>query len=346
MIGRCAYRFRHLIAAGAITAASLTAGYLSHPASVFAAALDASSATHAVLFQSHGAQTEHVTTAATVQGFLQERGITPRPDDYVHPALDTPLVDNLLIEYSPAIPVRLVTPHGTRVIQTTASDVGSLLEDEGVELGDHDVVRPSLSDPLVANCTVRISRIVQWMHKEHQRIAERTIREIDFALPPGQTKILHAGVAGLLERTVDYTQTDGTLRKRVLGNRMVRKPEPRIIAEGVGTSEAIQEFAKRGLEKTSYIASSAIEMVATAYTAGCIGCSGYTASGYHAGHGIVAVDPRIIPLGTKLYIPGYGFAIAGDTGGAIVGNRIDLGFDSLGDALSFGRRPVKVYTLK
>ena len=86
-------------------------------------------------------------------------------------------------------------------------------------------------------------------------------------------------------------------------------------------------------------------MVATAYTAGCPGCSGYTATGYRAGHGIVAVDPRVIPLGTKLYIPGYGFAIAGDTGGAIVGDRIDLGFDSLDDAVAFGRRSVKVYTL-
>jgi 3D (Asp-Asp-Asp) domain-containing protein len=57
------------------------------------------------------------------------------------------------------------------------------------------------------------------------------------------------------------------------------------------------------------------------------------------------VDPRVIPLGTRLYIPGYGFAIAGDTGGAIVGRRIDLGFDSLGDAMAFGRRAVKVYTL-
>jgi len=66
---------------------------------------------------------------------------------------------------------------------------------------------------------------------------------------------------------------------------------------------------------------------------------------YRAGHGIVAVDPGVIPLGTKLYIPGYGFAIAGDTGGAIVGHRIDLGFDSLNDAMEFGRRPVKVYTL-
>ncbi len=86
-------------------------------------------------------------------------------------------------------------------------------------------------------------------------------------------------------------------------------------------------------------------MVATAYTANCYGCSGMTASGQHAGHGIVAVDPRVIPLGSHLYIPGYGQAIAGDTGGAIHGNRVDLGFNSNSDAMQFGRRSVTVYVL-
>ena len=70
-------------------------------------------------------------------------------------------------------------------------------------------------------------------------------------------------------------------------------------------------------------------------------CSG----GRVAGHGVVAVDPRIIPLGSRLFIPGYGSAVAGDTGSAIRGNRIDLGFNSLRDALLFGRRAITVYVL-
>ena len=71
-----------------------------------------------------------------------------------------------------------------------------------------------------------------------------------------------------------------------------------------------------------------------------------TAIGRRAGHGIVAVDPRFIPIGTKLYISGYGWAIAGDTGGSIRGSRIDLGFDSDAEAMAFGRREVTVYRLK
>jgi 3D (Asp-Asp-Asp) domain-containing protein len=298
-----------------------------------------------VLFQSQGTQTEHVTAAQTVGEFLKERGIAPGALDYVHPSVDTPLTDNLLIDYSPAVPVRLITASGSKTIVTTADDVGALLEEQGIHLEEHDIVRPSLADPIVPYGTVRISRVVKWVGTEKRRIAERTIHEIDFSLAPGAVKVIRHGEPGVALTMVDYTQTDGKLHKRVLRTRMLRKPKTRVVAEGVGTAGAIADFARYGLQKTAYIASGAVDMVATAYTAGCVGCTGYTASGYRAGHGIVAVDPSIIPLGTRLYIPGYGFAIAGDTGGAIHGNRIDLGFDSLGDAVQFGRRLVKVYTL-
>jgi 3D (Asp-Asp-Asp) domain-containing protein len=94
------------------------------------------------------------------------------------------------------------------------------------------------------------------------------------------------------------------------------------------------------------IAGSALHMIETAYTAGCYGCSGITASGVRAGFGIIAVDPSVIPLGTKVFIPGYGRAVAGDTGGAIQGHRVDLGFDSESAAIQFGRRPVTIYVLR
>lgn len=84
-----------------------------------------------------------------------------------------------------------------------------------------------------------------------------------------------------------------------------------------------------------------IAMSASAYSA--YETSGYTARGSYLRKGLVAVDPSVIPLGTRLYIPGYGHAIADDTGGAIRGNRIDLAFDSYEEAIQFGRRDVTVY---
>ncbi len=345
MIGRSANRASQFLV-GLLTIVLAGSGFVTHPVSAIAAVVDAQRATHAVIFQSQGTQTQHVTSSQTVGEFLKERGIVPASRDYVRPAADTKLVDNLVIEYSPAIPVTLITAAGSKKIITTADDVGALLEEQGIRLGKYDVVRPSLDDPLVANASVRIARVVQWASAQRQHIAQRTIHVIDFSLPPGQTKVLKQGAPGLTLTMVDYTQTDGKLNKRIIAHHLIRKPQARVIAEGVGTYAAIADFARHGLEKTSYIAANALEMVATAYTAGCAGCSGFTATGFRAGHGIVAVDPRVIPLGTKLYIPGYGFAIAGDTGGAIIGHRIDLGFDSLSDAMSFGRRAVKVFTLK
>lgn len=90
----------------------------------------------------------------------------------------------------------------------------------------------------------------------------------------------------------------------------------------------------------------AFDMDASAYLPSDGGGSGITASGMMAQRGVVAVDPSVIPLGTRLYIPGYGMAVAADTGGAIVGDRIDLCMESYGEAMNFGRRTVKVYILE
>jgi 3D (Asp-Asp-Asp) domain-containing protein len=82
---------------------------------------------------------------------------------------------------------------------------------------------------------------------------------------------------------------------------------------------------------------------ATAYDKNCLGCSGTTAIGMATGFGVVAVDPEVIPLGSRLYITGYGIAVAGDTGGGINGREVDLGFDEVGKW--WGRREVEVYLM-
>lgn len=88
---------------------------------------------------------------------------------------------------------------------------------------------------------------------------------------------------------------------------------------------------------------------ATAYTAYCAGCSGITATGINLKANpnakVIAVDPRVIPLGSKVYVEGYGHAIAGDTGGAIKGNKIDLFMNDLGRAKQWGRKNVTVTIL-
>ena len=88
-----------------------------------------------------------------------------------------------------------------------------------------------------------------------------------------------------------------------------------------------------------------LTMQASAYSVQDPGNGNYTATGSRLKKGIVSVDPKLIPLGTKLYIEGYGYAVADDVGGAIKGHRIDLAYDSRSEALQFGRQTVKVYVL-
>ncbi|WP_100332395.1 LysM peptidoglycan-binding domain-containing protein [Bacillus xiapuensis] len=90
-------------------------------------------------------------------------------------------------------------------------------------------------------------------------------------------------------------------------------------------------------------------VTATAYTAQCNGCSGVTATGINLNANrnakVIAVDPNVIPLGSKVYVEGYGTAIAGDTGGAIKGNRIDLHVPTKSQANSWGVRTVNITIL-
>ncbi|MBV9149041.1 MAG: DUF348 domain-containing protein [Candidatus Eremiobacteraeota bacterium] len=330
---------------------SLGIGNLSHPTAAFAATERAAKAaanaiSHIVTFTSNGATTQHVTTAKTVGDFLKERGLVVTEADYVSPSLASELADNTAITFRAAVPVTIVTSSGSKTVSSSAIDVGTLLENENIDIGSHDEVSAPFSDGLVAGERIKIVRVAQWTKSTKQPIAPRTITRLVFSLPPGTTRIISHGRRGERETIVGFTERDGVMRHRVIATRIVRKPRERVIARGIGEYAAFEQLAKFGLQKTSYIAASAISMMATAYTAECAGCSGYTAIGPRAGHGIVAVDPRVIPLGTRLYIPGYGIAIAGDTGGAIVGNRIDLGFNSLSDAMQFGRRPVTVYRLR
>ena len=88
-----------------------------------------------------------------------------------------------------------------------------------------------------------------------------------------------------------------------------------------------------------------LRVFATSYDKTCPGCNEITASGLPTGYGVVAVDPRVIPLGTKLFIPGYGLATAGDTGGAIKGNKIDLGFNDIKTGW-WRARFVEIYILR
>lgn len=288
------------------------------------------------------------TRAVTVDDLLIERGIARAPEDDLSEDPASALSDGETVTYHAAVPVTLVVDGVTRDVRTPAATVRDLLAAQAVATRRHDRVVPQLASPLTSETIVRVTHVTSWT--EHTRIAIRpdTTHVFDSGLAAGRSRIVSAGATGMKDITYLVTQADPSVpaRRSKLAARVLRMPHPRVIADGIGEYASFAAIARQGLDGTERLAHAALTMIATAYTANCSGCSGYTASGKRAGHGIVAVDPRIIPLGSHLYIPGYGHALAGDTGGAIRGNRIDLGFNSSADAMSFGRRPIVVYVLK
>jgi len=190
--------------------------------------------------------------------------------------------------------------------------------------------------------------VSSWIERQDKTIAPPVHHVLSLSLPFGATRTVDRGLPGM--REISYLVVRASDRtappvRSVITSRLIRAAHPRVVAAGIGEYQAFASLAIRGFDGTVKLARAAMAMVATAYTADCYGCSGITKIGMPAGHGVVAVDPSVIPLGTRLYIPGYGAAVAGDTGGAIHGNRIDLGFNSTTDAMHFGRRPVVVYVL-
>ena len=124
-------------------------------------------------------------------------------------------------------------------------------------------------------------------------------------------------------------------------------PAPEPESEPETTPAPASEPASAPTEPTnSEPAGKEITVEATAYTAGCEGCIGITKTGVDLNANpdakVIAVDPSIIPLGSKVYVEGYGYATAEDTGGAIKGNRIDVFVPEQNDALQWGRKQVKV----
>ena len=291
----------------------------------------------------HGAQTDAGSDRTSAAAIDATVGL----DDTVTPVSDEHLTDGTDVATQRAVAISLTVGAQTRTVRIVPTTVARLLESQHVRLNVHDEISPSLDTIVAANDRVRVVRVAMWTARVRRKIVARVRTRNDASLPVGKVFIIAKGRAGIRETTFRYMRRGNEKPIRVtLVSRIVRQPQTRVIVRGIAKYASLAHVAEQGFTSAVNFAGHAIHMIATAYTAGCYGCSGITASGVRAGFGIIAVDPRVIPLGTKLFVPGYGRAVAGDTGGAIVGNRVDLGMNTQGDALRFGRRPITVYVLR
>lgn len=180
---------------------------------------------------------------------------------------------------------------------------------------------PFLNSPLIP-VTKSLFSEKTTSKSETIKFSQKTI--VDEDLAEGETKVIAAGRPGKKTYQTRITYHDGKEFSRDTTLIDDVKPVEEVIAISVSLSENLVDTPAGKLKY-----SKKLSVWATSYDSTCDGCNSTTAIGLKAGYGVIAVDPKVIPLRSKVYIPGYGVAIAGDTGGSIKGNKVDLGFDSL-----------------
>ena len=299
-------------------------------------------------------ETKVFTFKNTVKDVLSEQGISLDKGDKVNFALDENLYDDMTIEVYRAIEVYVTANGETKQISTTKRVAEDILVDAGYELTDEDDVLPRRGRIAKADDNIVLIKNTS----ETVTLTEATpypkTEKPNASLSRGVRKTIQKGKKGESEITYKISYADGVETGREVLSEKVITPAKEEIVE-VGTKKAnIDDYtiAYNGTVTTarsgalSY--SRAVTCNATAYDAASCGKlphQAITASGMLAQRGVIAVDPTFIPLGTRVYVEGYGYAIAADTGGAIKGNIIDLFMDSTAEALQWGRRNVKVYIL-
>jgi 3D (Asp-Asp-Asp) domain-containing protein len=266
---------------------------------------------------------------------------SPRP---VNAALVLPLA-LLLGLSSPSVQcatnVRVVVD-GQSITVQNAETVREALEQARVTLGEDDQVSPAPGRKAPPDGVIRVQRVTFTQGTVDVKVPYKLIvRPATRGNRPYHPTVTAEGRNGLKRVTYRAKMVDGQeVERTTVSETVVREPVHEIV-----TSRKPATLGSRG----AYAGKRTITVLATAYDPGPGSCGKYadgrTCNGKRAGYGIIAVDPKMIPLGTKLFVPGYGFGVAADVGGAIKGNHVDLGFNSRPASFAWGKKWVKVTIL-
>lgn len=276
----------------------------------------------------------------TVGDFLKKEGIVLKNKDLVSPSLDKEIDKDMKIVISSPKSYHIKDGDKTLIAEASGYTVADVLDNLDIKLNKLDRVSLPLDEIAKEGMEIKIDRVVVENLENKIEIPFETESRENKDMFEGEKKVITKGEVGQKTESLKNTYVNGVLETtEVLKSEITKDPVKEVVEVGTkkGTVAPNGKNAKR-----------VIVMQATAYdpTAG-----SKTAMGTRARVGAVAVDPKVIPLGSKLYIesmdgfPTYGYATAEDTGGAIKGNRIDLFYNSNAEANRFGRRNVKVYVL-
>jgi uncharacterized protein YabE (DUF348 family) len=298
-------------------------------------------------------QTLHIATrSADVAGLLSEAGLTADSEDLVFPSRDTKIVRGLSVVVRHAVPVVVVLGGTENTVKVVGETVADALVAAGVEPSRASGVSPALDTPLAEDMRISVPDCFARVRAENCDVPFAVKERPDGMLPKGVKRTVRAGVPGSKVNVFRTVVTGGVEGSATLvSERVVKPPVTEVLAVGTGDGTTARQLAVAGVpaKVIARMANSpkgrSMRVVATAYSAEEPGATSGTASGVRAERGVIAVDPDVIPLGTHMYVPGYGYGIAGDTGGMINGRHIDLCYDSMGELHAWGRRTVTIILL-
>lgn len=276
------------------------------------------------------------TSALTVGQAMNEAGFTLAKNDQLDPPAETPITQSLSITFTPARDLTIFVGENILNIRSAAGTVGEALAEAGVSLIGFDTSSPPENDPLPIDGQIRVVRVYESISVALEPIPFETQKIVSVDVRLGEEKTVQPGVSGLAMIRTRIRYEDGKEVSRETESKTVMR-EP--LTQIVETGEKIVLAPVGGNIPYDYWF--ATEMYATVYSpceSGTGGCSYGTASGARAGYGIVAVDYSIYSYlaGMRVYIPGYGVATIGDTGGGPIVETvfgvprtkwIDLGFN-------------------
>ncbi len=251
-----------------------------------------------------------------------------------------------------------------KVLQVAARNetVAVLLDRLGIPVNSNTSVSLPLDTVTYDGMSLAISQTVRSVEVYTVAVPHDVIYCNDSSVPQGKTKVLTKGIDGEMTCTASVVYVNGKeLNRTVLSQTVLRQPTSEVVAVGTGASEQSASATSDGLtigdgflvtpsgEILTY--RDTLQMTATAYTHTDPGCNNITSTGTVVRMGTVAVDPSVIPYGTRMFIVTndgryiYGIATAEDCGGSIKQNRIDLYFPTEAECYSFGKRDCTVFIL-
>ncbi len=283
---------------------------------------------------------------------LSSAGVTLNEGDEVLAASDGDVV-----RVNRAFDVMVVADGITTVLRMTDGTVADALERADVTLGEYDKLSAGADTPVSAGLAIRVDRVEYEEYTETEPVAYTSAVQYTGSLALGKTQVKQAGKEGVKTLTYRKCIENGeVVDTELVGEEITTQPVQEIILQGTATHLPVSavpyelELDSKG-QPVNYKA--VYSGSATAYTNDRGLAGNYTASGRKAGVGVVAVNPNIIPYGTELYIVSadgswvYGYAIAGDTGGALMSGHciVDLFFETWEECSQFGRRNMNVYVI-